>query len=64
LSPSRSKAVLTARNDDSGPAGDIITGRGQREAIPKSPILNRPSRVMKMLSGLRSKWMTPASWIK
>jgi hypothetical protein len=36
---------------------------GQTDAIPKSPIFRRPSRVMKTFPGLRSRWMTPPSWM-
>jgi hypothetical protein len=49
LSPSRSNAP---------------PGRGHTDAIPKSPILKRPSRVRNMLAGFRSRWIISASWIK
>ena len=47
LSPSRSKVPSTSV--------DAVRGRGQREAIPKSPILNRPSPVTNMFAGFRSR---------
>ena len=37
-------------------AGDINTGKGHRETTPKSPILNWPLCVMKMLSWDPSEW--------
>jgi hypothetical protein len=50
LSPSRSNEAFSPAL-----ANSFDGGRGHREAIPKSPILNRPSSVTNMFAGLRSK---------
>ena len=50
-SPSRSSPC-------SFPSPSNEAGRGHRDAIPKSPILSRPSTVMNMLVGFKSRWMT------
>src|SRR5450432_4796743 len=40
----------------------LATPVGACLARPKSSTLTRPSRVNRMLSGLRSRWTIPASW--
>lgn len=61
LSPSRSNPPRDTAI--SAPWVASATGLGHREAIPKSPILKRPSLVTKTLEGFRSRCMTPESWI-
>lgn len=54
LSPSRSNAPA--------PVGFSSKrgGRGHIDAIPKSPIRNRPDAVMKMFAGFKSRCIAPA----
>ena len=52
----------TGRRIARGVTADVPTSAGAAGfAIPKSRIFTRPSRVMKMFSGFRSRWTIPRS---
>ena len=57
LSPSRSKL------QSSLVLIPVDLGLGQNDAIPKSPILKRPSFVTNTFEGFKSRWITPDSWM-